>query len=138
MILKISNNKIVNWDNVIGIMTRDRNVETTFLDCKEYAVTKHKGDEGYTDYPFVIVIETEFNRTDIFRTSDAEEMQETYDAILARIVTDLSNKKTMCDISDLIKTHDLWNTYIDYSKYMKLKEEYNKRWIEMQEVRADG
>jgi hypothetical protein len=138
MILKLSNNRIVNWDNVIGIMTRNENVKIMHLDSKEYAITKHKGDHDYTDYPFMIEIETDFNRTSIFRTSDAEEMQETYDAILARIVTDLSNKKAMCDISDLIKTHDLWNTYIDYSEYTKLEKEYHKRWIDMQEVRADG
>lgn len=140
MILKISNNKIVNWDNVTAIVTNNLNMYHGYLLNTDYVITRHKGDEGYTDYPFVIQVQFkhEYDNINIFRTSDAEEMQEMYDAILARIVTDLSNKKSLCDISDLTKTHDLWNKYIDFTEYKEKEENERKEWFEMQEVRADG
>lgn len=140
MILKISNNKIVNWDNVTAIVTNNLNMYHGYVLNTDYVITRHKGDEGYTDYPFVIQVQFrhEYDNINIFRTSDAEEMQNVYDEILREIVSALGGGRTMCDVSELVKTHDLWNKYIEYTEYKDIEEKERKKYLDMQEVRADG
>lgn len=139
MILKISNNSIVNWDNVISILTRDLNIHDTEIVGEEYSIEIHRGDNGYTEYPFAISVETFGRYYTIYRTDSAEEMQEVYNAILERIIAELNMHSNMCDISGLVKNHDLYKKRVTVEEYKEIEDDkMRKMKIEMQEVRADG
>lgn len=146
MILKISNNHVINWDKVNSILTRDLNIHETCLFGKEYAVEIHRGDEGYTDYPFAITVETDAHTFNIYRTDSAEDMQLVYDEILRNIITEYGKHNNICDISMIVKNHDLYKKHVTANELEQIKREkikevediMKKMDVEMREVRIDG
>lgn len=140
MILKLRN-KILNWDNVEGIITEDFNVMHEYDDNgKEYSVTRTI--KRYS-YPYAIKIKT-IGMSDVifYRADNYEELKEVYDKVVGEIICSLSMNSQCCDLSELEVKHDLFVRNVTDKEMKKIWKEMfvkdEERPVDMQEVRVDG